>query len=395
MSTGGPSAKTTSRRSTILQELEERTYIALQRYSNFHRGAGQHAKITTRLYDAARGVILEYLGLDKKKFCTIFGSRRILSRLHRTFCSFDPVYQVFSNDLGLPLGIGALAARRKALPGGIPEQRGEGTVNLVSRKFVIWKDAPEKFESGTPNIIGAIMLALALKLIQKHNNIDVFQQREAGGSTASILCTDDTDGDSGLELLEQLSHVAIGRGSAVPTSEGLRPFVNFDNAASTPTLKKVWDAARRTLRQPEAMHREISIEVENIGAEFFHAPLDKYEVLFASNATEGIIIVAESFQHLGNSKKEIHPVVLISELEHNSNDLSWRYLPGVSVVRLPVDQEGFVHLQQLEEILSAYNRTGRFSDLRIKLVAISGCSNVVGAMNDLCDISAHPLDPAC
>ncbi|UCF99632.1 MAG: aminotransferase class V-fold PLP-dependent enzyme [Spirochaetaceae bacterium] len=387
MSTGSLSAKATSLQSIIRQELENKIYLALQRYANVHRGAGQHAQISTRLYDKAREVVLDYLGLEGREYCAIFGTRRMLSRLNRSILSTESVYRVFSNDLGLPLGIGALAFRKSSLPVGVPDQRGGGTVNLVSRNHVIWKNAPERFEAGTPNIIGVVILAAALQLIRRYGDIDVFRQKDAPSSARSILYTGETDGETGLELLEKLRLSAIGRGSAVPTSAGFLPFVNFDSAASTPTFLSVWNTVRRTLRQPQVPLQEISIEVENLCAEFFQAPLDEYEVLFISNSTEGINIVAESLRHSGDTKNRNRTTVLISEMEHNSNELSWRYAPGISLLRLPVDHEGFICLRKLEETLSAYNREGRFGGRRIRLVAVSGCSNVVGAMNDLEKIS--------
>jgi selenocysteine lyase/cysteine desulfurase len=74
-------------------------------------------------------------------------------------------------------------------------------------------------------------------------------------------------------------------------------------------------------------------------------------------------------------------------LEHNSNELPWRTLPGFSLVRLPVDAEGFVDLSELETLLRAYNQQGQHGKKRIQLVAISGASNVLGVFNPLAEIS--------
>jgi selenocysteine lyase/cysteine desulfurase len=61
--------------------------------------------------------------------------------------------------------------------------------------------------------------------------------------------------------------------------------------------------------------------------------------------------------------------------------------PGLSLVRLPVDAEGFIDLNELESLLSAYNKEGQHGQKRIKLVAVSGASNVLGTFNDLAGIS--------
>ncbi|MFZ2420017.1 MAG: aminotransferase class V-fold PLP-dependent enzyme, partial [Anaerolineae bacterium] len=81
------------------------------------------------------------------------------------------------------------------------------------------------------------------------------------------------------------------------------------------------------------------------------------------------------------------PVVVNTILEHNSNELPWRRLPGVALIRFPADDEGFLDLNALEALLRAYNQEGRHGRKRIRLVAVSGASNVLGVFNDLAEIS--------
>jgi selenocysteine lyase/cysteine desulfurase len=52
-------------------------------------------------------------------------------------------------------------------------------------------------------------------------------------------------------------------------------------------------------------------------------------------------------------------------------------------VRLPVDEEGFVDPELLEEVLRAHNVEGRHGRKRVRVVAVSGASNVLGSFNDL------------
>ncbi len=73
-------------------------------------------------------------------------------------------------------------------------------------------------------------------------------------------------------------------------------------------------------------------------------------------------------------------------LEHNSNELPWR-TNGLSLVRLSVDGEGFIDLAELEATLRAYNERAAHGRKRIRLVAVSGASNVLGSFNDLPAIS--------
>ena len=83
-----------------------------------------------------------------------------------------------SQDIGLPLGVRALAVDRKALPKGAPFQTGGGTARLVSPGWVIWAKAPDKFEAGTPAIVNVIAFAVALRLIRRFGN-DAFRDAVA------------------------------------------------------------------------------------------------------------------------------------------------------------------------------------------------------------------------
>ena len=189
---------------------------------------------------------------------------------------------------------------------------------------------------------------------------------------------------SGRALLE-LRQTLIGRGVHVPTAEGTRPFINLDNAASTPTFAPIWDAVCRTWRQPGQVQSEIVQQVKSICADVLCAPAADYDVIFTPNTTEAINLVAESLRNEAEAGSEW--VVLNTLLEHNSNELPWRTIPGVSLIRLPVDDEGFVDPDELEALLRAYNQEGRHGNQRIKLVAVSGASNVLGTYNDLGEIS--------
>ena len=290
-----------------------------------------------------------------------------------------------SQDIGLPLGVRALAVDRKALPRGAPFQTGGGTARLVSPGWVIWAKAPDKFEAGTPAIVNVIAFAMALRLIQHFGN-DAFQDTAAEKLAATeILYHDELEQYSGRELLDELRQTLIGRGVRVPTVEGARPFINLDNGASTPTFTPIWDAVCQTWRQPRQVQQEIIHEVKSICAGVLGAPLAAYDVIFTSNTTEAINLVAESLRH--ESEQGIESVVLNTLLEHNSNELPWRTVPGVSLIRLPVDAEGFVDLNELETLLCAYNQEGQHGKKRIKLVAVSGASNVLGIFNDLAEIS--------
>jgi selenocysteine lyase/cysteine desulfurase len=377
------------------EELERGVFSALETYSNVHRGSGHNSMVSTHLYEQARAIVLEYLGLDKGKYVVIFCSP---GRAAILMAQLKPEsYQsISSQDIGLSLGIKALAVKRKALPKGAPLQTGGGTTRLVSPGWVVWAGVPDKFEAGTPAIINVIAFARALKMMRqsenetkgsiwKFGNETISKSSDEKLSAAQILYHDELEEYSGRALLDKLRQTLIGRNVLVPTSEGIRRYITLDNGASTPTFTPVWNAVCQTWRKPGQIQQEIIHEVRSICAGVLGAPLAAYDVVFTSNTTEAINLAAESLGR--ESADDSEPVVINTLLEHNSNDLPWRMIPGFSLIRLEADAEGFLDLNELDTLLREYNREGAHGKKRIRLVAVSGASNVLGTFNNLEEIS--------
>jgi len=364
--------------------LESGVYAALETYSNVHRGSGHNAMVTTHLFEQARDIVLEYLGLNKGRYVVIFCSPKRAAALGE---QLEPgSYQSLSSrDIGLPLGIVAMAVRRKALPKGTPFQTGGGTTRLIAPGWVIWADAPDRFEAGTPAIINIIAFAKALQLIRQFE-IDSFANPAPEKLEASeILYHDELLEYEGQKLLDEFRQTHIGRNNPVPTLEGSRPYINLDNAASTPTFTPIWKAFCQAWRQPLMVQQEIVREVKSICSDALGAPRDSYDVIFTSNTTEAINLAAENLSR-GSEPGDTEPVVLNTLLEHSSNDLPWRKVSLHSPVRLSIDDDGFIDLNELDSLLSAYNRECLYGKKRIRLVAVSGASNVLGIYNNLGDI---------
>jgi selenocysteine lyase/cysteine desulfurase len=372
----------TSNGNQAFAALQQSIQTALETYSNVHRGSGHNSLVSTHLFEKAREMVLETLGLDKTKYTIIFCTPRKAELLKGHFKP-SRYHMLSSQDIGLPLGVRAMAVERKALSQNIPFQPGGGTARLVFPTSVIWAKAPDKFEAGTPAIVNIIAFAKALRLIRDFGK-GAFQGMSAEHLTAAeILYHDDLEKYSGRELLAALRQTLIGRGVQVPTLEGTRTYINLDNSASTPTFAPIWNAVCQTWRQPRQVQQAIVNEVKSICARVLGAPA--YDVIFTSNTTEAINLAAESLRN--ESEPGSEPVVLNTLLEHNSNELPWRMIPGGSLIRLSVDAEGFIDLNELETLLRAYNQQDQYGKKRIKLVAISGASNVLGVCNDLAEIS--------
>jgi selenocysteine lyase/cysteine desulfurase len=351
--------------------LERSVEAALKVYANVHRGVGHKSLVSTQVYEEARERLLAHWGWDRRRHTVIFGSPY---RLRPLLGQLDPgtYRQLGSRDLGVPLGLCAVGAERRALGRMVPEQTGGGTVQLVSRDHVIQATTPERFEAGTPAVINTLACVRALALGPRW--------RPCGPaiSVEELLYADDLDGLRGQALLEALRRTVIGRELRVPTVDGLRRYVNLDNAASTPTFAPIWRTVRRIWRQPEAVQQALVAEVYAIVARFLNAPAADYEIVFAANATEALNLAARGV----TADPGVEPVVLNTVMEHNSNELPWRCHAGVKLQRLPVGPGGFVDRELLESELRAYN-TAQHGRKRIVWVAITGASNVLGTCNDL------------
>jgi cysteine desulfurase/selenocysteine lyase len=83
----------------------------------------------------------------------------------------DPAHFDFvalsAHKLYAPFGTGALIGRRDVFDVGQPDQRGGGTVEIVTLDDVVWAGAPNRDEAGSPNVVGAVALALALRQLDK------------------------------------------------------------------------------------------------------------------------------------------------------------------------------------------------------------------------------------
>jgi selenocysteine lyase/cysteine desulfurase len=355
-----------------LVEIEAAVVAALATYSNVHRGSGHHSMVTTRLYERARAIVLGHWSLSDKEYCAIFCTPRRLKRLTSELPQ-GSWHSLSSEDLGLPLGLCALAVRREDLPEGAPRETGGGTARLIGPEWEIWADVPERFEAGTPPVVNVIALARCLQLSRSGSG------GQASETTRSPFVV--AGDESGPALLERLREGLVGRGALVPTTTGERAFVNLDNAASTPTFAPIWEEVRRAWRAPAEERVAIIDQARRRCVEVLGTTLATHDVFFTSNTTEAINLVAES---LGKDvRTDIEPVVLNTLLEHNSNELPWRRIRGTTLWRLPIDAEGFIDPGKLEGLLRDTNHAGLHGKKRIELVAVSGASNVLGTYNDI------------
>ena len=278
----------------------------------------------------------------------------------------------------------ALAIERNALPDAAPASGG-GTARLIGPDWAIWAKAPARFEAGTPAIVNVIAFAVGLQLSRRMPGAALLDPAPAS-SAASILSGDDLGALTGQALLgcpatdvdrRRRAGSDGGGGGAVhqPRQRRQHADVRAGLGGRTPGLAAA--------RAPAARDRARGAATVCRGA---RRTLADHEVVFTANTTEAVNLVAECQRREPPAAPDVEPVVLNTLLEHNSNELPWR-TNGLTLVRLSVDREGFVDLAELEATLRAYNERAEHGRKRIRLVAVSGASNVLGSFNDLPAIS--------
>lgn len=190
-------------------------------------------------------------------------------------------------------------------------------------------------------------------------------------------------------MIRNYKSLMIGSEYEVPISGGkLARYVNLDNAASTPTFISTMETVNRFMAVYSNVHRGsgfksiVSTDAyeksRSIIAEFVGAKQETNSIIFVKNSTEAINRLAILFDF------DQDDVVIVSSMEHHSNDLPWR--KHAKVKYIGVDDDGILDMDHFQELLEEYKD-------QIKLVAITGASNVTGHINDVHFISqeAHKI----
>jgi selenocysteine lyase/cysteine desulfurase len=83
----------------------------------------------------------------------------------------DPAHldyvMISAHKMYAPFGSGALIGRRDTFETGDPDMTGGGTVEIVTLEDVVWAGPPDREEAGSPNTVGAIALAAAIRQLEE------------------------------------------------------------------------------------------------------------------------------------------------------------------------------------------------------------------------------------
>ena len=191
---------------------------------------------------------------------------------------------------------------------------------------------------------------------------------------------------NGNYTLENIREQVVGIGKKVPLYDGsMTQYINFDNGASTPILTPVMDTVNEFMEWYSSVHRGTGFKSQlcshmhelsrKIVAKFVNVDMEDHTIIFGKNATEAI----NKLSHRVAMKED--QVVLVSKMEHHSNDLPWR--ARSKVVHVEVDGMGRLLEADLIAKLEEYKG-------RVAIFAVSGASNVTGWVNDI-----HRLAEIC
>jgi selenocysteine lyase/cysteine desulfurase len=175
-------------------------------------------------------------------------------------------------------------------------------------------------------------------------------------------------------VTSSLRSLAVGVDQQVPLLDGrLVPYVNLDNAPSTPPFRVVTETLERLMPYYSSVHRGTGFksrlctmaydQAHEIMARFVGANPETNTVIFGKNTTEAINKL--SFR----LPLEDDSVVITTQMEHHSNDLPWRH--RAQVVHVKATREGRLDEEDFDRQLSRYAG-------RVALVAVTGASNVTG-----------------
>ena len=183
--------------------------------------------------------------------------------------------------------------------------------------------------------------------------------------------------------LADLRSDVLGIDTLVPLLDGTqRRYVFLDNAASTPTFRSVLKSIEDFLPWYSGVHRGVGLkavvatrafdQAHTIAGEFVGADMRKNVVVFVKNTTEAVNKLANRF------RLKQDDVVVTTMLEHHSNDLPWR--KSCRTVHIGVAPDAGVDLTVLRSEMKRYGKS-------VKLVAVSGASNVTGVCSPIHEIA--------
>lgn len=165
-----------------------------------------------------------------------------------------------------------------------------------------------------------------------------------------------------------------------------KPLVYLDNGATTQKPRCVVDAMTEEYYNVNAnVHRGVHFlsqratdlhEQSRETVRKFINARSTNEIVFTRGTTESINLVATCF---GDGCMQAGDEVIVSEMEHHSNIVSWQIVAqrkGIKLRVIPITDEGTLRLDEFEKLFNE----------RTKIVSVTQVSNVLGTVNPVKEI---------
>jgi selenocysteine lyase/cysteine desulfurase len=173
--------------------------------------------------------------------------------------------------------------------------------------------------------------------------------------------------------------LVVGVDAMVPVADGgERPFINLDHAASTPPFVPVLESVTRLALWYGNVHRGAGFKAR-LSSWAFEQARERVHRFVGADPVSDITLftrnTTEAINHLA-ARLTLGPdaVVLVTGMEHHSNDLPWRRV--ARVVHVDVTADGLVDETDLQRKLREHRES-------VRLLAVTGASNVTGLVNPI------------
>ena len=201
------------------------------------------------------------------------------------------------------------------------------------------------------------------------------------GALATVMllsaCGKATEKNEKKYTIDNIRDYIVGIDEKVELDSGSkRAMINFDNAATTPSLRPVMDEVDDKMKMYGSIGRgfskksdfttDIYNNTRSKVLNFVGADEKNYTCYYVNNTTDGLNKLASALITSEND------VVLCTRMEHHANDLPWR--ERCKVIYAEIDGKGRVKYKDIENLLKKN---------KVKYVSVTAASNVTGYVTDV------------
>jgi cysteine desulfurase / selenocysteine lyase len=160
-----------------------------------------------------------------------------------------------------------------------------------------------------------------------------------------------------------------------------KPYIYFDNAATTHKPKQVLDALVEFYNTKNSNVHRGNYYLSQVATEAYEGARDRVrqfihagrreEIVFTNGATEAINLVAATWGRKNINKGD---EIIISTMEHHSNIIPWHFLmeeKGAILKNIPLNDKQEIIFEEFEKLISP----------KTKIVSITHTSNTLGTIN--------------